>query len=277
MSNLPKYTEKKKKGNVGESLVRYILSNFCLVHQIDGSYDVGNDMICELIKDEYPTNLLFYVQVKHTERKPNPRKETLEYWKGSPIPVYLFWVEDKKSSQVFNKLLSNNINIDFNTKFKKIKYKRYTPVLHKDKYKNEKFKIFSKQLFLRDLIVDYARCQYIKGFTPIIKPRDFLTFDEKINIGFPQYLVLIKKVIPEYEKDILKKSWATIFAIAVLLYNRGDRNNLEKAHRAIILAKELFEENREKNQNGDFRSNFVEFFKIFEEYEMKISASLNDN
>lgn len=59
MTKLPTYPKRKMKGNIGEALAQYVLSNFCLVHKIDGSSDVGNNLVCELIKDEHPTNLLF--------------------------------------------------------------------------------------------------------------------------------------------------------------------------------------------------------------------------
>src|SRR5687768_7189459 len=118
---LPRYTDLKRKGNTGEALAQYIFSKFCLVHKIDGSNDIGNDFICELIKNQYPTNLLFYIQIKYTDRAPRIRKETLEYWKGSPIPVYLFWIKDNIPPGAFsNDALGKSY----------ISYKRYTPILH---------------------------------------------------------------------------------------------------------------------------------------------------
>ena len=155
------------KGNIGEALVQYLLSHFCLVHKIDGSSDVGNDFICELIKENYPTNLLFYVQVKFWKSAPTPSPTTIEYWKGSPIPVYLFWIKGDPPSSFLNGDLLNFRNSE---KY----YKRMTPKLHRpEKHKNEKFKKFSEKEFKRDLIVDYARTQYQRGFLPVIEPRDF--------------------------------------------------------------------------------------------------------
>lgn len=210
------------KGNIGEALVQYLLSHFCLVHKIDGSNDVGNDFICELIKQQYPTNLLFYVQVKFTKSKPTISKTTLEYWKSSPIPVYLFWIKGDPPPSFTNPP-------DFNFFVKK--YKRMTPFLHRpDKHSKEKFKTFSEQEFKRDLIIDYARTQYIKGFIPIVEPRDFLELDEKIVLGFPQYQILIKDVIPEYSYKILNRSWVQIMVMAILLgENATTKNMLEVA------------------------------------------------
>ena len=227
MYKLPKYTRNKMKGNIGEAFVQYILSKFCLVHKIDGSNDIGNDSICELIKNEYPTNLLFYVQVKHTERKPSVRKETLKYWKDSPIPVYLFWVKGKNTS----------LNYKVESIEKYIKYKRFTPIVHKSRHKDEDFKEYSEIKFKKDLLIDYARCQYYRGFTPIIKPKDFLVSNSNEFI-VPEDVFYIKDVIPEYKNEILDKSWVNLFTVAVLLYREGekDKNTLEMALKAIDLA-----------------------------------------
>ena len=227
MAKLPQYTKEKMKGNIGEALVQYLLSDFCLVHKIDGSNDIGNDFICELIRDENPTNLLFYVQLKYTDRKPHIKRETLEYWKGSPIPVYLFWVKDK------HRVLPVISAEHFSRSEKK--YKRYTPFLHSERrHSNEDFKPFNKRTFLRDLIIDYARTQYKKGFTPVIKPRDFLTLEEKMNIGFRQYKLLVRDVIPEYKSEIIQGGWANLFSLAISLDQSA---NLEDRKLALSLLK----------------------------------------
>ena len=149
MSNLPKYTKEKMKGNIGEALVQYLLSHFCLVHKIDGSSDVGNDFICELIKENYPANLLFYVQVKFCKSPPSSSPSTIEYWKGSPIPVYLFWVKGDLPISFLNGDLMNFRNSE---KY----YKRMTPKLHRpDKHKREQFKKFTEKSFKRE------SCDYI--------------------------------------------------------------------------------------------------------------------
>lgn len=227
MSNLPKYTKQKMKGNIGEALVQYLLSHFCLVHKIDGSNDIGNDFVCELIKENYPTNLLFYVQVKFCKTAPTPSPATIEYWKSSPIPVYLFWIKGDPPTSFLN---GDLLDFSSNEKY----YKRMTPKLHRpDKHRREKFKRFDEQSFKRDLIIDYARTQYQRGFLPIIEPGDFLALSEKQALRFPQYQLLIKDVIPEYKDEILKRSWVQPFVTANLL------SRFNQSHEALIAALEL--------------------------------------
>lgn len=261
MTKLPKYTENKMKGNIGEAFVQYVLSEFCLVHKIDGSNDVGNDMICELVKNEYPTNLLFYVQVKYTIRKPTIGEKTLGYWEGSPIPVYVFWVKDKdhkdgiSESPQFNELLSRT------------KYKRYTPIIHGEKQQNdEKFINFDRTGFLNCLVEDYVRCQYRVGFTPIISPRDFLTFDDKVLLGLPKEL-FIENIVPSYRKNILENSSSNLLGIVISLFGRWDEKKNEKDR---ILALDLIKMARtlmEPQENFGFRqkvSNILDQYeKIF--------------
>lgn len=245
MSNLPKYTREKMKGNIGEALAQYLLSHFCLVHKIDGSSDVGNDFVCELIKENYPTNLLFYVQVKFCKSAPTPSPTTIEYWKGSPIPVYLFWVKGDPPSSFLD---GDLINFRNSEKY----YKRMTPKLHRpEKHKKEKFKKFSEKEFKKDLIVDYARTQYQRGFLPVIEPRDFLTLDEKQVLGFPKYQLLIKDVIPEYKDQILKRSWVQPFVTANLL-SRFDQGiePLQIALRLIQVAQELLIRSDDRDKAG---------------------------
>ncbi|KKP68449.1 MAG: hypothetical protein UR68_C0016G0009 [Candidatus Roizmanbacteria bacterium GW2011_GWA2_35_19] len=245
MTNLPKYTREKMKGNIGEALVQYMLSHFCLVHKIDGSSDIGNDFICELIKENYPTNLLFYVQVKFCKTAPTPSPTTIEYWKGSPIPVYLFWIKgDPPTSFLNGDLLDFNSNEKF--------YKRMTPKLHlPNKHKGEKFKQFNEQSFKRDLIIDYARTQYQRGFLPIIEPRDFLNLDEKQVLGLPQYQLLVKDVIPEYKDQILKRSWVQPFVTANLI-SRFDQGLelLRIAMDLINVAQKLFMKSEDREKSG---------------------------
>jgi len=224
MPDLPTYSQNKMKGNIGEALAQYVLSRFCLVHKIDGSNDVGNDFICELIKNEYPTNLLFYVQVKYTKRKPYISKTTLEYWKDSPIPVYLFWIKDVPSGHADARQLIAGAQ-----------YRRETPGLH-GKTKTEKFKHFDEGFFKKDLLIDYTRTQYFKGFTPILRPRDFLKIDDKIDLGFGIHHLYIEDVIPEYTDEVLAGSWVNFFSTAVLLFRQ---ERFVEAKAAILLAKML--------------------------------------
>lgn len=231
MTNLPEYAEKKRKGNIGEAYVQYVLSQFCIVHSIDGSNDIGNDFICELIKGTSPTNLLFYVQVKYHKSEPRISKKLIEYWKGSPIPVFLFWVKDRNGS------IPPSSPGDYS---RSVSYKRYTPIVHNEqRHKNEKFKPYDEHGFKEDLIKDYIRTQYNAGFSPVIKPRDFLQIDEKIIMGLGRHILLVKDVIFEYERNILERGWSNFLVTAILLKRRGGVENILKAKKSIELAKEL--------------------------------------
>ena len=231
---LPQYHKNKMKGNIGESIAQYVLSKFALVHKIDGSYDVGNDFICELIKDQYPTNLLFYVQVKYTQLEPRINPKTLNYWKGSPIPVYLFWVKDLGTTP---RLPTNPTAYE---SIPTIEYKRCTPFLHKNKsQESEGFQVFSRVDFLNHLLIDYSRTQYIKGFTPILRPRDFLTMDDKLEIGLPQHQLHIRDVIPEYSKHILENGWINLFSLATVLSKKEGVRNKSTAREIARSALEL--------------------------------------
>ena len=269
--NLPKYSEEKRKGNIGEAFIQYLLSNFCLVHKIDGSYDVGNDFICELIKDKYPTNLLFYVQVKHCKDKPGIKPQTRKYWKGSPIPVYVFWVKTKEKTPLVAAAESmQRLNEPYNKAFSELKafYLRYTPKLHRPrKHRNVDFKPYRERDFKRDLIVDYARTQYFKGFTPLIEPRMFLNMEEKIDLGFREFVLYTARVIPEYSKNILSQGWTNLLAVAALLLKKGGKRNLKKAKESILLAKKLLSyANRRK----------AAIFKdTIEEYQQRIDDAID--
>lgn len=256
--SLPSYSKRKMKGNIGEALAQYVLSKFCLVHKIDGSNDLGNDLICELIKDESPTNLLFYVQVKYTNRKPRIRQETLEYWKGSPIPVYLFWIKDERPHTPFS-------HEDFASLEKY--YKRYTPILHKPrKHSGEKFKRYDELQFKRDLIIDYSRTQFAKGYSPIVEPRDFLNMSDKLDLGFRKYVYYITDVIPEYSNDILSHSWLHLFTSAALLLLKDDIRSLKQAKSTISLAR-TFLKYAEENK-------IIIFQETLDEYERKIDQKI---
>lgn len=260
--SLPEYTDKKMKGNIGEAFAQYVLSQFCLVHKIDGSFDIGNDFICELVKDQSPTNLLFYVQVKYTKRSPQIKDATKNYWKGSPIPVFLFWIYEGAENRA--EFLSN---LMFEKEFRSIKYKRITPFTHKVRHKNEKFQKFNKIKFLRDLVMDYARCQYQKGFTPVITARDFLTLDDKIMAGLPRHGLFIK-VIKEYSNEILRDSWSNMFITAILLYKKGGKDNLLKAKATIDLIKLIYKRDYE-------HATFFNFSDDVKKYERLINQELN--
>lgn len=239
---LPTYSERKRKGNIGEAFSQYVLSSFCLVHKIDGSNDLGNDFICELIKNSYPTNILFYVQVKFWENEPHIRPETLEYWKGSPIPVFVFWVCEPKLEKISD-IKPNNI-------IPGLKYKRFTPIVHGNNQKKvKKFKEFILKEFIRDLFVDYTRCQYIKGQTPVIKKSDFTEIESRDIFPFGEFCLFVEDVIQEsiYKKNIINNSWSNFLSLAVIKFKEykkdGDIKKLKEAWIFIKNSKKMLEEN----------------------------------
>lgn len=259
---LPQYTRQKMKGNIGEAFVQYVLSKFALVHKIDGSNDIGNDFICELIRDQSPTNLLFYVQVKYMQRRPQVSQTTLEYWKSSPIPVYLFWLKDHPHALTIHE--QGQYFLESIDK----KYKRFTPLIHEEKEQNKvEFFTFDEYRFKRDLIVDYARTQYVKGYTPVIKPRDFLNLIEKNNIGFGPYQLYIKDLVPKYSNQIIGLGWANLFSIAVALESTNQQENLKKALRIMEDAESLIEGKHKE----DFPHLIEELQKRKQQLERRIS------
>ncbi len=264
MSKRKKYSDEKRKGNIGEALVQYILSRFCLVHKIDGSYDVGNDFICELLKGEYPANLLFYVQVKNTKEKPTRSRigyKTIRYWEDSPIPVFVFWVKNIDRNFSKDSELIENIG-------QYLQYKRYTPILH-NKIEDSKvgFKPFALKSFIEDLLTDHMRCQFVKGLTPMFTFKDF----PKI----PPMEIYPRKVIEEYENEILIKSWSNLLSVAILFYKKGLRagskkikeDHLNKAQKASQLARAFF-------PKGGAIVKYDYFWKMVKEYERLIDEEL---
>lgn len=179
------YLKSKQKGNKGEALVESLLSEYAIVHKIDGSKDVGIDMICEWVNGEKPTQLMFGVQVKTLDIKlefkskksrinfleeyrgsVSIKQTTLDYWKGFNFPVFLFLVDLKKG---------------------KIYYKRYTSIAHGlIKHTEEPFYLVTKNGnfqayvqgekhtwgFCRDLFFDHLRCQHNKGVLSGVDPND---------------------------------------------------------------------------------------------------------
>ena len=114
-----KYPISKQIGNKGEAFFESLISNYALVHKIDGSKDVGLDFLCEWIFGEHPTRLLFGVQVKTRKRLKiikrrdksrlnhleefkikleGIKKTTLDYWSGFDFPVFLFLVHLKEKT-----------------------------------------------------------------------------------------------------------------------------------------------------------------------------------
>lgn len=240
------YSDEKRKGNIGEAFVQGILSSFCLVHKIDGSQDIGNDFICELTKGEYPANILFYVQVKYWKKEPRDSdiKNQFEYWKSSPIPVFLFWIDgdEKMPFELINDLDSKQI-------IHQLKYKRYTPITHGNiEEKIQTFKSFSKFGFLRDIMVDYARCLYKRGMSTVIKKEDFSEI-EKHKIPLGDNCLFVEDVIPnEYKTEFITNSWTNLIATAKSLYtiNPNDEKYLTLALEHAELAKKMIDLSSQK-------------------------------
>lgn len=256
--NFPKYNINKHKGNVGEAIAQYFLSKFCLVHKIDGCNDLGNDFICELIKEHAPTNLLFYVQAKFTKSKPRISKSTENYWKSSPIPVYIFWISEETSHSSQNSPLPR----DPERMIGRIKYLRMTPKLHlPEKHADEAYKKYNELDFKRDLLVDYARTQYAVGFTPIIKPRSYLSLEDKNAAGIGKYVLYVRDVIPEYRQRILGNAWAQNFVVAELLFQKGDQLSLRNAQKAIDLAFSLISDD-DKNIFSDYYARMCDLRQV---------------
>jgi hypothetical protein len=195
-TNLPKVLDSFRIGNRGEAFLEFIMSKHCLMHKIAGYKDTGIDYICEWLFDNSPTRILFGIQIKTSDitdvelsplgrnvgyngleqfkfAKTAPswiiKRETINYWFGFDIPLYLFFVLRSNSS--FN-----------------CYYQRLTPILHKkDKEKateeiqnyknNELYKANDDRSefraiidrrgkdggFARDLFFDSVRCSYYAG------------------------------------------------------------------------------------------------------------------
>lgn len=207
------YMKGKQQGNKGESLIESVLSENAIVHHIDGSKDIGLDMLCEWVSGENPTQLLFGIQAKtysNLNLQPVGEKsrlnlleefsgsggvyieeKTLSYWRGFDFPVFLFLV-DADNWRIY--------------------YKRYTPILHKlQTVKNEPFYLVSARSgefkayvdgsdrtggFCRDLFFDHLRCQHNKGLLSGIDPKDLGLKGWKKD-------VLYKKVYDQYLDKIM--------------------------------------------------------------------------
>jgi len=222
---LPIILETFKIGNRGEAFLEFIMSKYCLMHKIVGYKDIGIDYICEWLNGSTPSRILFGIQVKTSERKDikvidkgvnrrlnelrsfsmnrlpfNIKPETLTYWQGLEIPLYLFSVI-KNSENIFD-----------------CYYLRLTPILHKincsksnDKLSQEIKKKIKEDVFykanensdfialvkkenmdggfVRDLFIDSIRCSYQNGRISYRNPRDFgLNNWPENNVIFPDIL-----------------------------------------------------------------------------------------
>lgn len=222
------YKKKKQLGNKGESEVEAALSENALVHRIDGSKDIGLDMLCEWVSGEESTQLLFGVQVKtrsnanlkliRKQSSLNLLKEfsvsaniqieekTLNYWRGFDFPVFLFLVDGS----------------DW-----KIYYKRYTPILHglTDSTNEPFYQVTNDDCdflayvhgydktggFCRDLFIDHLRCQHNKGLLSGIDPEDLGLRGWKNDVlyekVYDQYLDKITGTFNKY-RDLLDQHLA---------------------------------------------------------------------
>jgi hypothetical protein len=220
-TKLPKVPKSFRIGNRGEAYLEFIMSKHCLMHKIAGYKDVGIDYLCEWLVEDSPTRILYGIQVKtsdisNVELKPlgrnkglnglekfeftkttpswEIRRETINYWFGFEIPLYLFFV--LKSNLTFN-----------------CYYQRLTPILHKkDKEKavgeiqnykgNELYKANDDKNefqaiverrgkdggFARDLFFDSVRCSY---YTGSVKYRDAHEFGLKGWEGETTYVDIL--------------------------------------------------------------------------------------
>ena len=223
---LPTILESYRTGNRGEAFLEFIMSKHCLMHKIIGYKDIGIDYICEWLNNDVPSRILFGIQVKTSERndikltseggnrrfnelekfliKPLPfriKPETLAYWEGLEIPLYLF------------SIIKNNVN-NFDCY-----YLRLTPILHKtnnDKLEEIKKSVFFKANeksdfidlvkkekmsggFVRDLFIDSVRCSYQNGNVSYRNPKDF-GLD-----NWPKDKVIFPDVLAEKDTDYIKK------------------------------------------------------------------------
>lgn len=181
------YTETARRGIKGEAFFELLMVSNAIPHRIAGPNDVGIDFLCELVYGDRPRGILFSAQVKSTtiptvqcslEGKSGlnqleqytlhdavkPDDATINYWKGLNLPAYLFYVVETAEGKM------------------NCYYKRYTPML--DGHASDDDKVGTRQFYLvnedskfrafadpeketggfvRDLVVDYARCAYSKG------------------------------------------------------------------------------------------------------------------
>jgi len=258
---LPTILEFCRIGNRGEAFLEFIMSKHCLMHRIVGYKDVGIDYICEWLKGNIPSRVLFGIQVKTSERsdiklinkgtnrglnelekfliKPLPfdiKPETFAYWEGLEIPLYLFSII--KNSE-------NNFDCY---------YLRLTPILHKtnnNKLEEIKKGVFFKANensdfidlvkkekmnggFVRDLFIDSVRCSYQNGNISYRNPKDFgLDNWPKDTVIFPDVLAgkntdYIKKV---------KKGLSLLEKVGLVKVNSDFENKIEMLKNQITKKK----------------------------------------
>ena len=182
----------------GEAFFESLITDYAIPHHIVGQKDIGIDYICEWVHGDDPTGVLFAAQIKAftitaaTEPRPmvvaknlngldhytiansnlTVPPETLRYWKGLGLPMYLFAVARTPAGEHGHDTLD-------------CYYKRFTPVLTLDEpqetlcyYKvnqGAKFIAFAQEPeqrlgFARDLYIDLMRWAYYKGSIAYLNP-----------------------------------------------------------------------------------------------------------
>ena len=218
-----KYTVQARTGIKGEAFFEALIADYSLPHHIVGPKDIGIDYICEWVYGDEPTGILYAVQVKtFPERIAKPQhigvesrlnglekyrianpnltigNETLHYWKGFGMPVYLFAVVQTAATEERDEQLD-------------CYYKRFTSVLTSndqqqdlDFYKancGSRFIAFARedekmQGFARDLFIDYMRWAYFKGSIVYLNPRTLgLNQFEEENTVFGDLLEMYREAV----------------------------------------------------------------------------------
>jgi len=224
-----KYTIQAKRGIKGEAFLESLVSDYCLPHQVVGPKDIGIDYICEWVHGDKPTGILFAVQVKtFSEDTAKPKfievdnklnklckydicnsnliidENTLHYWRGLGMPVYLFAIIQRLTDKKEERL--------------DCYYKRFTQILTKEEwpeksdfyrefYKVNKGNLFiafknpviRKYGFARDLFIDHVRCCYCKGSIIYMDPH---------SVGLKQFpkFALFKDLFQEYKEQYVLHS-----------------------------------------------------------------------
>ena len=219
------YCPQVKRGIKGEAFFESLICEHAIPHRVEGLKDIGIDYICEWANGTNPTGLLFAVQVKTFSKetaepvlvgkgkyndlqeykiandKLNIEDRTRNYWKGFGIPVYLFAIcyYEPEDLRCF--------------------YKRYTPVVmgntgnynHKEEFyevsRGHKFLAYTdedaqERGFIRDLFIDYIRCNYFKGSIAYLDP-------EYIGLkGYPT-----KNIFPDLFEDYMNQIMDTFLVL----------------------------------------------------------------
>jgi len=222
MTEYKKYTAQAKAAIKGEAFFESIVSDYSIPHHISEPKDIGIDYFCEWVYGDKPSGILYAVQIK-TLAERNVKIEslgintglneltkfdiknqllhidanTLEYWRGLGIPVYLFAVIYSDSSV-------ESMKID-------CYYKRFTQLLttttdQEDEYfykvnDGATFLAFADQKskrfgFARDLFIDLMSCSYYKVSISYISPRT-LGLDQ-----FPEADAIFGEIFEEYSENI---------------------------------------------------------------------------